>query len=70
MELHWRQGEKSCHWEHLLLFHAQFESQVNKMPDQKWNKKISLSVTGPSSETQGLGAVSRVGRNGGTKVFK
>ena len=48
MELHWRQGEKSCHWEHLLLFHAQFESQVNKMPDQKWNEKISLSVTGPA----------------------
>ena len=34
MELHWRQDEKSCHWEHLLLFHAQFESQVNKMPDE------------------------------------
>ena len=48
MELHWRQDEKSCHWEHLLLFHAQFESQVNKMPDQKWNKKIALSVTGPA----------------------
>ena len=50
MELHWRQDEKSYHWEHLLQFHAQFESQVDKMPDQKRNKKIllSLSVTGPA----------------------
>ena len=39
MELHWRQDEKSYHWEHLLQFHAQFESQVDKMPDQKRNKK-------------------------------
>lgn len=52
MELHWRQDEKSYHWEHLLQFHAQFESQVDKMPDQKRNKKIllSLSVTGPRLE--------------------
>lgn len=42
MELHWRQDEKSYHWEHLLQFHAQFESQVDKMPDQKWNKKIII----------------------------
>lgn len=50
IELHRRQDEKSCRWEHLLRFHAQFESQVDKMPDQKWNKKISLSVTRPRLE--------------------
>lgn len=42
MELHWRQDEKSFHWEHLLRFHAQFESQVDKMPGQKRNEKIII----------------------------